>query len=785
MGFAPPPASLRGVLACSPAESAFRDNGRILPQRYARRHTLVYALVAASAVEHEHMRRSTLLILALIVGSIQVTATVWPRAATGARGARRTTDMAASTFAHDPRVPASVPGCGLPTATPSDALETHKKRRLPYLNVKAADFGYIESRDRVYATVAGDSPQLANTLVEAVPRRKKVARSLPVGPNPTFVAIADDDRTAYVVIDGPQIQRVDLVTWQVVSVFTPQIDTTLDYPLGVSSITVAPGRPETVAISFYYVGITGAVPGVAVYDAGVRRPVFLPNRDAWRITFGSDANTLWIIVSGGLQKVEVTDAGLAQSGQFVYADGYFSTDATRYGDLFFTDHGRLVDPERSKWLAWFPAVGGLTDNVVAVDRVNNQVLFVVSAGYESVVIAYDLTTYRYAGYYVGPIYGLGSFPRQHAVCRNGDIALLSSYDTGTIVYFPRRLIKPTTPYPLPEPIVDNGQVRRFALPNNFFTYDAVSRKIYVTIPGGVAGIGNSVVPIDVVTGAAGAPVYVGSEPATVAATAAGEYVYVGLWGSTAMTRLRLPELTPDVSWDLYSAYGPGSFPECAAQIVPVPGQPASVAVLHAAYPWYLDGPGVAGIHVYDDGRERPASAPSGYYYNDPFVDSFQISGSGRRIFGLNNESTGFEFSTFELDASGVHYSGLNYGLGGSFYDQLHCVGDVCYTDAGIVIDGIALARIGRLAIPQPEYPWTLTVLPDPNRGQVYVLVGQEHEAKLHVFDIRTLALLASYAVPNASGPAGNFVLLGDDAFAFSTGDAIYFVPFTALRPLEN
>jgi hypothetical protein len=231
-------------------------------------------------------------ILVLVAGASAVVSSnagVAPRGPEDARAHGRAT----RTFVRNPRVPASAPGCGMPVPDTADAREARKVKRLPVLGVKASDFAYVESADRIYATVAGDSPKYPNTLVEAVPRRKNVVRAIQVAPNPRWLAVADDNRTAYVVADGPLVQMIDLATGQIVSSFVPQIDAPLNYPLGIAAIAVAPGRPETIALSFYYVGITGGEPGIAVYDSGVRRPAVIPDYQAWSLTF-SDAGTLWI-----------------------------------------------------------------------------------------------------------------------------------------------------------------------------------------------------------------------------------------------------------------------------------------------------------------------------------------------------------------------------------------------------------------------------------------------------------------------------------------------------------
>lgn len=141
-------------------------------------------------------------------------------------------------------------------------------------------------------------------------------------------------------------------------------------------------------------------------------------------------------------------------------------------------------------------------------------------------------------------------------------------------------------------------VRRINLPCNDLFYDPHTRLLYASLPSSAGSRGNSIVPIDPVTGALGAHVFMGSEPDRIAASDDGRYLYVGLDGAAAVRRFNLKTQTAGPTFSLGSdpVYGPYTV---GAMAVP-PGSPHSVAVLqYASYNAALI------AVIYDDGVPRP------------------------------------------------------------------------------------------------------------------------------------------------------------------------------------
>jgi hypothetical protein len=675
--------------------------------------------------------------------------------------------------------PAGAPGYGdLPVDGTSVASREKKKKKPRRVDVNASEFVYYAATDRIYASVLAESAAHGNSVVEVDPKRARVVRSIPVGPNPRYLALGDDARTAYVAVDGLRIQRVDLVTGQVVFQFTPTLPD-VSFELCVVALAAVPGSPGSVVVSFGHLGYTGSV-GTAIFDDGRIRPEYLRRYTATQLRFNTSPDVLYAFSNydtgggGWIGKVRVDASGLAFENSDPALIGMFiaGRDFAFYEGLVCSTAGRVADLESRKFLGWMPGADTVGTDGLAVDHERGTVFFARRAGYDIVLLEYDLATYRLLSYYVGPHYGIAFWPNRMAVCGGRRLAILDANHSGNIIVYPPGFVKPIAPYDRPDPVPDKGKVRRIPLPHLSFVYDDVSRKIYASTTGGAGNIGNEIVPVDPFAGSVGTGVLMGSEPGTLAVSDGGQYLYVGAWGSYELVRMRLPDLLVESRVTLLRR---GGGETNTLEILPIPGRPGSVVVLRAYGPWYLESPGTEGIAIYDDGVIRPAVSPP---YDRPHVDSIQLNGAGTTIYGLDNESTGFDFTTHRIAEDGVHYDTLNVDVGGSFGDKLHCVGDVCYTNAGIVIDGRTLSRVGLLPFDYTQGPpSSLRVVPDPAHGRLYQLVGRDRSVIIYAYDIDTLEPLGSYVVPNAAGWSGNFILWdGGRQLAFSNAGAIVLVP---------
>lgn len=83
-----------------------------------------------------------------------------------------------------------------------------------------------------------------------------------------------------------------------------------------------------------------------------------------------------------------------------------------------------------------------------------------------------------------------------------------------------------------------------SLPSNDIAYDAVTQKIYASVPStDTSGRANTVTPINPATGALGASIAVGVNPNRLAVSEDGEFLYAGLLGASSISRITLATQT--------------------------------------------------------------------------------------------------------------------------------------------------------------------------------------------------------------------------------------------------
>lgn len=656
-----------------------------------------------------------------------------------------------------------------------------KVKKLKRLEVQATDIAYSASTDELFLTIASNSNLHPNSLIAVRPKSRKVLRVIPVGTNPRYMALSEADRTAHVLVDGERVQRVDLTQGTVVSEFTPTIPG-FNNPLLVAAIAVRPGSPGTVAVSFGFQGITGNA-GTAIYDDGVMRPEYVPHFTVRQLIFDEDelwANSAdWAGASAAIFKVSVLPGGLRleNGGRAVSAGAH---RVNYHGGRFYSDTGQIVDASNFKQVGWIPGRDWRFALGSAIDPAANRIYFANAREFYQVIFAYDIATERVVSYFDGtPYRQRGEVTRLVACGPAGFAALTGLFEvSGPVVFYSPKVFKAYSPFTRPAPVPENGTVRVIALSHNALIYDDAARKFYATLGGNVPGAGSSVVEVDPYSGSVGRDVWIGSVPGITAISDDRQYLYVAMWGSYQIKRLRLPSLSEDVTFDLLrgsaDTYGP--YQTNAEEIMPLPGKSRSIAVLFNGYPWVREQLS-AEIAVYDDDVRRPTTTD----YYQPLAGSVELSADGMTIYGLNNQDTGSHFLTYTIGPAGVYRNQSYYGVGAAFFDDLHCVDGKCFTDVGVIIDALTGTRLGVLPY-EAEYGASFAVVLDPERRLVYQAVSGRN-LDVYAYDMQTHQRVAALSLPGISVNAAGLYLWDDGRqLAFSTGDEIYLIPTALLRP---
>ncbi|HEX8431680.1 MAG TPA: hypothetical protein VF625_10340, partial [Longimicrobium sp.] len=170
--------------------------------------------------------------------------------------------------------------------------------------------------------------------------------------------------------------------------------------------------------------------------------------------------------------------------------------------------------------------------------------------------------------------------------------------------------------------------RVMPLPGRDLVYNPGTGRLYATVSGNATTNANSVAEIDPTAGTVVRSEFVGSDPARIARSDDGQFLYVGLNGASAVRRVTLATLTPGLQWSLDAG-------QVAGDIEVMPGQARTVAVSRQR-PGYS--PPLDGVTIYDDGVARPQSSPGHTGGN-----RIEFLESASTLYGFNNAHTGFEF----------------------------------------------------------------------------------------------------------------------------------------------
>ncbi|HEX8317378.1 IPT/TIG domain-containing protein [Longimicrobium sp.] len=256
------------------------------------------------------------------------------------------------------------------------------------VTVTARDLVYNPGTDRLYLSVRGGPASGANTVSEFNPATGALVRSAFVGSDPGRIVRSDDGQFLYVGVDGASaVRRVTLAT------LTPG----MQWPLGggevAGDLEVAPGRPQTVAVSRQRPGYSPPLNGVTIYDDGQARPESSPGHTGGnRIEFLESASVLYGYNNAhtGFEffTMAVDAAGVRHSHTTGGLVSGFYTDIFGEAGRIYGTNGAVVDAERRTRVG---TIGGGT--AITVDARLGRAFVLADGG----IVVYDLNTFQQLG----------------------------------------------------------------------------------------------------------------------------------------------------------------------------------------------------------------------------------------------------------------------------------------------------------------------------------------------------------------------------------------------------
>lgn len=325
---------------------------------------------------------------------------------------------------------------------------------------------YDTQRKRFYLTTPADSKDPLfppNSLIWIDPERKTLGTPLSPGPSPGLMALSDDGKALYVVIEGNgTVQRIDPDLWASVSEFHFRSKGGF-YGGEMTGIAVMPGNSDTVALS-YHPDPASSAGEIAMFDNGVKRArtaadyasrnalVFSP--DGSRLFVGSFCSTN---CNSAISRYSVDGGGIA-STKPDQIQGY--APVTIRDGVLFTAGGTIVDIESLAILGNLGIAGGM-----AVDFERSRILVVnllstTNSDYPEFVQAFDLATlYPLGSHQVGAVHYFGT--PAYKLHRWGSDGL--AYGSQTMFYVFRTPLAGPAPHTTAEAVVNSASGRTGAI----------------------------------------------------------------------------------------------------------------------------------------------------------------------------------------------------------------------------------------------------------------------------------------------------------------------------------
>lgn len=632
---------------------------------------------------------------------------------------------------------------------------------LTQISLATNDIIYDPTRQTIYASVPSGAAGNADNVVRINPATGAIGPAVTSGSNPGRLALSGDGQFLYVGLDGANsIRRFDLQSSSTANEFSLGMGS-FGRPNRAEDIEVLPGQPQSVAVAL---DDLGAHQGVAIYDNGVARPNRAPQIPQNNVLeFAGNAATLFGYNSAntefGLHRYNVDANGLTHVT--TVSNMIISNADIRFDNgLLFASNGVVFDPQTSTMVGSFQLPGfGYS---VAPDAANNRVYFLSAANSDPFVSlwAFDLQTFLPVGKVALP--GLTGQPSRLIRCGPNVFAARTSDNQVFLIELSS--IQPIAPTPLPSPTLGADAVVKLQLAVNDLIFDPGTQKVYASVPGNIAGIGNSIVPIDPNTGSPSAPIRVGSNPNRLAVSDNSQFLYAGLDGAGGVRRFDLQSQAAGPQFSL--GFNPTAGQLTAIDIEVQPGN-ASVIAVSLKNRNFL--PSYDGVAVYDNGVRRANRINSNI--GGPAIE-FGASSSV-----LYNMGGFAEFNKYTVDGSGlsVANSARNVIIGGEFvFDD----GKV-YSASGQAADAETATLLGSFAI-------SGFVASNAAANRIYYITWDGSTAIVFGFEISTFRPVSFLTIPNIVGVPRSLIRWGTDGLAFHTsGGQVVFFHTPSMQPYPS
>jgi hypothetical protein len=310
-------------------------------------------------------------------------------------------------------------------------------------------------------------------------------------------------------------------------------------------------------------------------------------------------------------------------------------------------------------------------------------------------------------------------------------------------------------------------IRIVRLAANDIIFNPADQKIYASIPSSVGPGGNSIAALDPLTGALGAPVWVGSEPTQLALANDGQNLYVFLSGAYAIRKFDFTTQTPGSRFSLGQDSFFGLYTSNDFRVSP--DDPNLIAVSR----YYLGtSPPEGGTAIFKNGVKLPNAGPGHIEGTD-----YNVFANSTTLYGTNYAG----IKTMTIDANGLTVQPTTISTGAN--SRLKLDNGILYTSAGQMVNPTTRVLLG-------TFPGAASVAftSDSSVGRAYYLVRNQsliNTWTLKAYDVNTFTLIGSLDITNVQGDATSLVRWGTNGLAFRTTLGQVFLVQTSLIPTND
>lgn len=314
--------------------------------------------------------------------------------------------------------------------------------------------------------------------------------------------------------------------------------------------------------------------------------------------------------------------------------------------------------------------------------------------------------------------------------------------------------------------------------------------LYAAISSSSTSNPNTVIPIDPTTGATQTAIPVGKNPALLAASSDGSYLYVANQTDQTVQRINLKtnavERTFPYTPNLYCSTCTNL---AATDLAIVPGSPQEVLLSQGSWLTLFNDSGLVN-YVPNDGVCCMA---------DPNFGSIALAGNPLSVYALPFLITGKFFQTANLTASGLTYTRMsetNYGGNNTTGAQVISDGTLLYTSAGQIWDPSTHTEVGTFPVTTynaTSYPNGRVINLDVSLGEIYSVgvqnLGSSSAMVVSAYGMKSHALDGTLVFSQVSWPSeSDLVRWGTNGLAFiapgagSTDQEVYLVRSSVVSP---